>query len=46
MPKKNMFVRGMDEDVLLEFKSKATLQKKTLREAVNEAIKMWIAVYG
>lgn len=46
MPKKDIFVRGIDEGIYLEFKSNSVLQKKKLGEAINEAMKSWIEKYG
>jgi hypothetical protein len=46
MPNKDIFVRGIDEGIYLEFKSKTVLQKKKLGEALNEAMKAWIEKYG
>jgi hypothetical protein len=42
MPKKNIFVRGIDEDVFLKFKSKSVVKKKTLGEAFNDAMVLWL----
>ena len=42
MPKKNIFVRGIDEEVFLKFKSKTVVMKKTLGEAFNDAMALWL----
>ena len=41
MTKKNIFIRGVDEEIYLKFRSKAVLSKKSLGEALNEAMKLW-----
>ena len=40
--KKNIFVRGIDEEVFLKFKSKTVVMKKTLGEAFNDAMVLWL----
>lgn len=42
MVKKDIFVRGIEEEIFLNFKSKSVILKKTLGEAFNEAMELWI----
>jgi len=42
MVKKDIFVRGIEEDIYLKFKSQSVMMKKTLGEAFNEAMQLWI----
>lgn len=46
MTKKDVFVRGIDEDVYLEFKSKVVLKKTKIGDALTEAMKKWIEQIG
>jgi len=39
---KDVFVRGVDEDTHLEFKSKSVRLRKNIGDAFNEAMKLWL----
>jgi hypothetical protein len=42
MVKKMIVVKGVDEDVYLEFKAAAIRQKMTIGQTLNEAMKLWL----
>jgi len=42
MVKKMIVVKGVDEDVYLEFKAAAIRQKMTIGQMLNEAMKLWL----
>ena len=42
MVKRDIFIRGIDESTFLKFKSKSVGMKKTLGEAFNEAMELWL----
>ena len=46
MSKKDVFIRGIDEEIYLEFKSKSVRIKKTLGETFNEAMELWLKKQG
>lgn len=40
--KKDIFVRSVEEEIFLKFKARSVERKKTLGEAFNEAMQLWI----
>lgn len=45
MVRKDIFVRGIEEDIFLRFKSKSVMVKKTLGKAFNEAMELWLETH-
>ena len=42
MAKRDIFIRGIEEEVFLEFKAEAVRRKIKLGEALTEAMKLWL----